>query len=200
MNGSKPLPSWPALKEQAKRLRADLEENGTTISHSRSLELLAHQLGFKDWNTLHASAGNRPPPSPVMLGDRVRGTYLGQAFEGDRDRHPHHGRGRQIPPDAPFRRAGGCGDVRQLLRVPPAHQLHRRPVGPDGGKRRPTAGPIWCWRSDRGAEPLGQCGRKECRHLLRPQPTWVGGLPVQSLNHDLRADAGLLASNRPLKS
>jgi len=83
MNGSKPLPSLAALKEQAKRLRADLEENGTTISHSRSLELLAHQLGFKDWNTLHASAGNRRPPSSIMLGERVRGTYLGQAFEGD---------------------------------------------------------------------------------------------------------------------
>ena len=83
MNRHASLPSLAALKAQAKRLRAGLEENGTQISHSRSLELLARQMGFKDWNTLHAAAGNRPPASPVTLGERVQGTYLGQAFEGE---------------------------------------------------------------------------------------------------------------------
>ena len=83
MNRHASLPSLAALKSQAKRLRAGLEENGTQISHSRSLELLARQMGFKDWNTLHAAVGNRPQPSPVMLGERVQGTYLGQAFEGE---------------------------------------------------------------------------------------------------------------------
>ncbi|MGI9414274.1 MAG: glyoxalase superfamily protein [Hyphomicrobiales bacterium] len=83
MNGSKSLPSLAALRQQAKRLRADLEAGGTAVSHSRALELLAHQMGFKDWNTLHASIGNRPPASPVSLGERVRGTYLGQSFTGD---------------------------------------------------------------------------------------------------------------------
>ena len=83
MNRHASLPSPAVLKQQARRLRAGLEENGTQISHSRSLELLARQMGFKDWNTLHAAAGNRPPVSPVTLGERVQGTYLGQAFEGE---------------------------------------------------------------------------------------------------------------------
>lgn len=83
MNTSVKLPSIEELKNQAKRLRKDLESAGTNIGHSRALELLAHQHGFKDWNTLHAAVGNRPPPSPVTVGDRVRGRYLGQHFEGE---------------------------------------------------------------------------------------------------------------------
>lgn len=83
MNKQSSLPSLAVLKQQAKRLRAGLQENGTQITHSRSLELLARQMGFKDWNTLHAAAGNRPAPSPVALGERVQGTYLGQAFAGE---------------------------------------------------------------------------------------------------------------------
>lgn len=81
MNGS--LPTIEALKDQAKRLRADLLAEGNAITHCRSLELLAHQYGFKDWNTLHAKVGNRPPPCPVELGVKVRGDYLGQAFSAD---------------------------------------------------------------------------------------------------------------------
>ena len=77
------LPTINELKQQAKRLRADLEADDRGISHSRSLEMVAHQYGYKDWNTLHAAAGNEPPPSPVSLGQRVRGHYLGQAFEGE---------------------------------------------------------------------------------------------------------------------
>jgi hypothetical protein len=82
MNGSLPLPSIETLKDQAKRLRAKLETEGKPIGHSQSLELLAYQYGYKDWNTLHAAIGNRPPPCPVALGAPVRGHYLGQAFEG----------------------------------------------------------------------------------------------------------------------
>ncbi|MEZ5914292.1 MAG: glyoxalase superfamily protein [Parvularculaceae bacterium] len=69
------------LKAQAKRLRAALAQDGDFISHSEALELLAKQLGFRDWNTLHAAAGNRPPPP--QIGDRVAGAYLGQRFEGE---------------------------------------------------------------------------------------------------------------------
>lgn len=65
MNVSKPLPALEGLKEQAKRLRAALEEQGQTITHSKALELIAAQHGFRDWNTLHASVGNRPPSIPI---------------------------------------------------------------------------------------------------------------------------------------
>lgn len=84
MNGSLPrLPSIEALKDQAGRLRAKLGSDGELITHSKSLELLAHQYGYKDWNTLHAAVGNGPPSCPVALGTKMRGKYLGQAFEGE---------------------------------------------------------------------------------------------------------------------
>jgi hypothetical protein len=81
--GSTTFPSLDALKDQAKRLRARLGSEGETISHSRSLELIAAQYGYRDWNTLHAAVGNRPPFNPWMLGSRVKGHYLGQPFEGE---------------------------------------------------------------------------------------------------------------------
>ena len=77
------LPSIDVLKTQAKRLRNDLESDGTPTGHSKSLELLAHQYGYKDWNTLHAAVCNRLPGPPVTIGERVRGHYLGQAFAGE---------------------------------------------------------------------------------------------------------------------
>ena len=77
------LPSIEAAKAQAKRLRATLAADGSPVGHSRSLELLAHQYGYKDWNTLYAAIGNRPPPSPVAVGQRVRGRYLSQPFDGE---------------------------------------------------------------------------------------------------------------------
>ena len=84
MNGSLPAScSIEVLKKQARRLREKLEGDGLSVSHSKSLELLAHQHGFKDWNTMHAAAGNGPPPCPVGIGSRVRGRYLGQSFVGE---------------------------------------------------------------------------------------------------------------------
>lgn len=75
-------PSIATLKNQAKRLRAVLASTGHSIGHSGSLELLAHQHGFKDWNTLHAAMQARAPACPVVTGDHVQGHYLGQFFTG----------------------------------------------------------------------------------------------------------------------
>lgn len=77
------LPSIDALKQQAKRLRAGLDKDGDFLTHSESLELIAKQYGFRDWNTLHAAAGNRPPIQRFHLGARVKGRYLGQPFTGE---------------------------------------------------------------------------------------------------------------------
>lgn len=82
MNGIKRLPSLDELKQQAKTLRSKHETSSGQINHSRSLELLAHAYGYKDWNTLHAAVGNKPVGCPVTLGQRVTGAYLGQAFRG----------------------------------------------------------------------------------------------------------------------
>lgn len=81
MREARPLPSLDTLKDQAKRLRASLGASGQEITHSKSLELIAAQCGFRDWNTLHAAVGNRPPFDPWMLGSRVSGHYLGQPFK-----------------------------------------------------------------------------------------------------------------------
>lgn len=83
MTSLKALPSIDDVKAQAKRMRAKLREQGQDISHSQALEIMAHQLGKKDWNTLFASFGNQPPACPVVLGQRVKGAYLGQPFEGE---------------------------------------------------------------------------------------------------------------------
>ncbi|WP_310621370.1 glyoxalase superfamily protein [Flexibacterium corallicola] len=75
------FPSVQELKEQAKRLRAELQDRGVRLGHSQSLEILSKQLGFKNWNTLHAKAGNGS--RPIAVGARVRGTYLKQPFEAE---------------------------------------------------------------------------------------------------------------------
>lgn len=82
MGDTTQLPSLEALKDQAKRLRETLARQGTTINHSRSLELIAGQHGFRDWNTLHARIGNMPPKRTLSLGDTASGRYLGKAFTG----------------------------------------------------------------------------------------------------------------------
>ena len=76
-------PPLDQLKQQAKALRVGVDADGLAVSHSRSLELIARQYGYKDWNTLHSATGNQPPASPIVLGQHVKGHYLGQAFEGE---------------------------------------------------------------------------------------------------------------------
>lgn len=74
--------STDGLKAQAKALRSALEASGQKISHSKSLELLAKQHGFRDWNTLFASIGNAQAPA-YNLGQRISGHYLGHRFKGE---------------------------------------------------------------------------------------------------------------------
>lgn len=78
---SQPMPSIANLKAQAKRLRAQLESLGTSISHSKSLELIAQQQGCHDWNTLCAKVDVQPL-LPANVGDRVTGRYLSIPFSG----------------------------------------------------------------------------------------------------------------------
>ena len=83
MRGATTLPSADALKDQAKRLRSTLAQDGTTITHSKSLELIAKQYGFRDWNTLFAATGNETPKLELVPGTKISGHYLGQAFTGE---------------------------------------------------------------------------------------------------------------------
>lgn len=70
------------FKAQAKRLRDQLAGTGNRISQAQSLELVAQQHGARDWNTLRALAERPGNNRPLAVGDRVGGTYLGQAFTG----------------------------------------------------------------------------------------------------------------------
>jgi len=74
------IPSRDVLKAQAKRLRTDMRDKGTEISHASALETVAHQWGMRDWNTLAAKAD----VSAVQWtpGQRASGRYLGHPFEG----------------------------------------------------------------------------------------------------------------------
>ncbi len=83
MNETSTISSVENLKAQAKRLRAELADDGRVIGHGQSLEIIARQLGYRDWNTLRAAAGNRRNDEPLVIGERVRGHYLGQAFVGE---------------------------------------------------------------------------------------------------------------------
>lgn len=76
-------PSLDTVKTQAKALRQALQAGGTVISHAQALELIARQHGARDWNTLHARLTQRNAPSDLALGDRVAGSYLGQAYAGE---------------------------------------------------------------------------------------------------------------------
>ena len=89
------LPSLDQLKVQAKILRTQLQKDGQPTSHSKSLELVARQFGYRDWNTLHAAAGNQPPAPSLTVGQRVSGHYLGQPFQAEVlsvQTHPSTGR------------------------------------------------------------------------------------------------------------
>lgn len=75
------IPSISTLKAEARALRTDSEKAGTPMSHGQALEAVAHEHGFRDWNTARAALPDRAPV-PVHVGDRVAGTYLKQAFTG----------------------------------------------------------------------------------------------------------------------
>lgn len=76
-----PLPTRADIKARAKALRAALAREGRAISHGQALDLLARQMGDRDWNALSARLDPVRPALPAV-GDRVTGRYLGQRFTG----------------------------------------------------------------------------------------------------------------------
>jgi catechol 2,3-dioxygenase-like lactoylglutathione lyase family enzyme len=51
------MPTINQAKAMAKRLRSALAENAIEVTHGASLELVAAQLGHRDWNTVAATLG-----------------------------------------------------------------------------------------------------------------------------------------------
>lgn len=74
-------PPVATLKQQARRLRAAMQEAGTPLAHSAALETVARQHGHRDWNTACAAARSTSPPR-WQVGQTVRGRYLTQPFTG----------------------------------------------------------------------------------------------------------------------
>ena len=76
-------------KQEAKRMRATLTEQGEAISHALALERVAQRHGFRDWNAFHAEMRDRPPPG-WTAGGRVKAKRGRKrwACGGLRPRHP----------------------------------------------------------------------------------------------------------------
>ena len=75
------IPTAISLKAEAKALREEHARAGTPLSQGAALEAIARRHGYRDWNTARASLPERYA-TPVDVGGRVRGTYLGQNFVG----------------------------------------------------------------------------------------------------------------------
>lgn len=52
-------------KAAARALRTSLATSGVAISHARALELVAHQMGHRDWNAAHAALSPTDLSSPT---------------------------------------------------------------------------------------------------------------------------------------
>lgn len=83
MPSSVRLPALKTIKLQAKRLRHILTEQGTPLTHSQSLEIIAKQWGYSDWNTLNAILKTLGSPENLTVGDIVTGHYMGEPVEAE---------------------------------------------------------------------------------------------------------------------
>jgi catechol 2,3-dioxygenase-like lactoylglutathione lyase family enzyme len=99
-----------SFKQMARRLRADLTERGVALTHSEALEIVAHQHGARDWNTLAArpavaaatssgpsgsSAGDGPAVPVLRIFDRAKAVefyvdYLGFGLDWEHGGHADH--------------------------------------------------------------------------------------------------------------
>jgi hypothetical protein len=90
-------------KSMARRLRAELASRQVEISHGEALEIVAHQYGVRDWNTL--AARTAPPSGPTLaegaavpilrIFDRAKAVefyvgYLGFALDWEQGGHADH--------------------------------------------------------------------------------------------------------------
>ncbi len=81
MSFSLDTPSAASLKSEAKLLREERAIAGTPLSQGAALEEVARRHGYRDWNTAVAALPERFV-TPVQVGQRVKGTYMGKPFIG----------------------------------------------------------------------------------------------------------------------
>ena len=58
-------------KHMAAKLKASLALHEQTISYSTALEMVSHQLGFRDWNTAAASLRPQVPESQIQFSKSI---------------------------------------------------------------------------------------------------------------------------------
>ena len=124
-------------KAMARRLRAELVARGLDVSHSEALELVAHQLGARDWNTLSAGrAGVDGHAIPILrVFDEVKAMefyvgFLGFRVDWRHDDHDHQPMYMQVSRGAArLHLSGHHGDASPgsgvLLPVPDARSLQQ---------------------------------------------------------------------------
>lgn len=81
MSFSLDTPSAASLKSEARLLRQDRATAGAPITQGAALEEVARKHGYRDWNTAVAALPERFV-TPVQVGQRVTGTYMGKPFIG----------------------------------------------------------------------------------------------------------------------
>ncbi len=81
MTYSLDTPSIETLKAEARALRDERAATGTALGHGQALEEIARRHGYRDWNTASAAVPHRVA-TPVQVGQRVKGSYLGMPFAG----------------------------------------------------------------------------------------------------------------------
>lgn len=81
MTFSLDTPSAASLKAEARVLREERAASGAALTHGAALEEVARRHGYRDWNTAVAALPERFV-TPVQVGQRVKGTYLGKPFVG----------------------------------------------------------------------------------------------------------------------
>lgn len=81
MSFSLDTPSAASLKSEAKLLRETRAVAGKPITQGAALEEVARKHGYRDWNTAVAALPERFV-TPVQVGQRVKGTYMGKPFVG----------------------------------------------------------------------------------------------------------------------
>ncbi len=73
------LPTAAQAKDQARQMRTKAGRDGAPLGHAKSLEIVAHRHGFRDWNTMSAAIANGPPHG-WTVGSKVKGRFLSKPF------------------------------------------------------------------------------------------------------------------------
>ena len=143
-------------KSMARRLRADLAARDIPLTHSEALELVAHQYGARDWNTLAARTPADPTAVPPLgaavpilrIFDRAKAVefyvdYLGFTLDWEHGGHADHSPlyAQETRADARLHLSEHHGDASPggaaLIPVPDIADLHAQLHGRDYDYARP---------------------------------------------------------------